>query len=144
MKKKKIAAVFENKLNFGRVSHSISFFHTLEEAKQASKESHTFQYAFSSKVFTKSVDWVTHIKKILPKGVGIAEALYKPVMSVSSNSVPFPMVDGVELTLKLSSEEEHSAFVGTLVTSGFYKDKKFGMDVVKSGDSYKVVKKEEL
>ena len=142
MKKKNTAAVFENKLNFGKVSQSISFFHTLEEAKQASKESHTFQYTFHSKVATKSVDWVAEVKKILPKNVEIEEVLYKPIMASHSVRTPFPMVDGIEVTIKLRAEP-HSAFAGTLVTAGFYKDKKFGIDVVKSDSSYKVVRKEE-
>lgn len=148
--KKNIAAVFENNLNFGGISHSISFFSSVEEAMKASHNvddggphlaTSIFQYAFPAKVATKSLEWVTALRKELPKNIDIIKTEYRPIMRKNYTGSTYPLVDGIEVEVRLGNffRRNHSPFMNTKIRIGFFRDTEFGMDVIKQDYFYDVV-----
>lgn len=143
-----IAVVFKHEMNFGNVSHSISFCNTIEDISKIPinmdngiPQSRTLLYAFPAEVAEKMLEWRNSVSKLLPENVDIIETTYKPIMRRYYVKAPFPMVDGIETELRLGSFSDHqvSAFTHVKLKVGFFKMVKFGNSVIKQDYLYQVV-----
>jgi len=149
----KLAAIYEHNMNFGGVSQGISFWNTIEEAqKEGSGDvddggphpaTVSFCFAFPYEVAEKMLKWREEIVKLFPEGIDAIKTSYKPIMRMNHQADTWPMVDGVEIELRLGSYfmKPDTPFTNTILKVGFFKTSEFGVSNVKQNYFYEVVSK---